>query len=278
MIKNMLILCFLVGPAFGGWTFVSESRTSDDKGNINQKMIVRSMVDGNNGKFIFEEASGSPMTTTGNYLITNNGGETIYMVDPVNKTYSQFDVKSLMQVAGSMMNMVQGVVKMEFTDPEVKILEERAGEKVEGMPTKYRKSNTTYEMRIKVLGMKKVMDVEIVEESWTTKAFSDMAFSAWLTNDPAPTGNEDLDRVILASVKQIDGYPLKMIQTNTTTTWNKKKTKVKDKSTTRTLTVVTNLKNEKVDASQFKIPETYVQSESQEQGAIDDLKNIFNKN
>ncbi|PIE89239.1 MAG: hypothetical protein CR997_12370 [Acidobacteria bacterium] len=277
MRKHLVLFMIFCTPVLAGWTFLTETRTSDDKGQVTQKTIVKSMVDGTNGKFIFQESTDSPIAATGNYLLTNDGGQTIYLVDPVNKTYSLFHISQMLKTAGTMMNMVQGVVKMEFSEPEITILEEKKGKAIQGLPTDYRKSVTSYEMKMKVLGIKRVLDVKTTEESWTTKQFTDTAFSAWLRKDPAPTGNEELDRIIRAATEQVEGYPLKLIQTNQTTTWNKKKTKVKDKTTTTTVMAVTQLKQETIEPSQFVIPDTYVQSENQQPNGMSNLKDIFNQ-
>ncbi|PIE02256.1 MAG: hypothetical protein CSA81_07765 [Acidobacteria bacterium] len=277
MRKHLVLFMVFCTPVLAGWTFLTETRTSDDKGQVTQKTIVKSMVDGTNGKFIFQESTDSPIAATGNYLLTNDGSQTIYLVDPVNKTYSLFHISQMLKTAGTMMNMVQGVVKMEFSEPEITILEEKKGKAIQGLPTDYRKSVTSYEMKMKVLGIKRVLDVKTTEESWTTKQFTDTAFSAWLRKDPAPTGNEELDRIIRAATEQVEGYPLKLIQTNQTTTWNKKKTKVKDKTTTTTVMAVTQLKQETIEPSQFVIPDTYVQSENQQPDGMSNLKDIFNQ-
>jgi len=275
----LVLLATMTAQAFAGWDFVSETRSTDGKGNVVQKMIVKSSVEGEHGKFVFEEAAGSPMTKTGNYMITNDGGKTMFIVDPVNKTYSPFDLDSMMKLAGNMMNMVQGMVKMEFSDPQIEVLEERKGKEIQGMSTTYRKSRTTYEMRMKILGMSRVMDVDTVEEVWFTKKLKDTAFGAWLKNDPAPTGNEDLDRLILSQVKAMDGYPLKLVQTSTTTTWNKKKTKMKDKQVTQHQTVVTQMEKKSFKESHFQIPEGYVRGESpEEQSGLGSLKDMLKGN
>jgi hypothetical protein len=274
--KNILaILIFFSIHGLAGWEFTSETRSTDDKGETIQKMIVESKVDGNHGKFIFSEAQGSPMGKTGNYLLTNDGGQTMFMVDPVNKTYMPFDMSQLMKMAGGMLNMVQGMVKMEFSEPQITVLEDKSGESIQGLATHYRKTETTYEMKMKIIGMTRIMDVETLEESWTTTKLGDTAFGAWLRNDPAPTGNEDLDRLITTAMKATEGYPLKLIQTTTTTTWNKKKTKVKDKATTHTQTSVTGLSKKSIPAAQFKIPDDYVLTEGQEQSGMGSLKEMF---
>ena len=276
MKRTLFFTSLLCLRAFAGWEFVSETRTTDAKGKMTQKMIVKSTVDGENGKFIFEECTGSPLAATGNYLVTTDGGKTIYNVDPVKKTYSPFNLDEMLKLAGSMMNMAQGMVKMEFSDPVIEILEEKAGEEMQGLPTSFRKIRTTYEMQMKIIGMTRLMDIETVEESWTTNKLGDTAFGAWLRTDPAPTGNEDLDRLISTQMKEMKGYPLKMVQATTTTTWNKQKTKVKEKSTTQNQTVVTHLEKKNIDASSFKIPDDYVLSQpEQEKSGMGSLKDIF---
>jgi len=275
MKKILVILIFFSIHSLAGWEFTSETRSTNDKGETIQKMVVESKVDGSNGKFIFSEAQGSPMGKTGNYLLTNDGGQTMFMVDPVNKSYMPFDMSQLMKMAGGMLNMVQGMVKMEFSEPQITVLEDKSGESIQGLSTHYRKTETTYEMKMKIIGMTRIMDVETLEESWTTTKLGDTAFGAWLRNDPAPTGNEDLDRLITVAMKATKGYPLKLIQTTTTTTWNKKKTKVKDKSTTHTQTSVTGLSKKSIPAAQFKIPDDYVLAEGQEQSGMGSLKDMF---
>jgi alkylation response protein AidB-like acyl-CoA dehydrogenase len=128
------------------------------------------------------------------------------------------------------------------------------------------------------VGISRVMDNDMIQKTWTTNDLDDMGFAVWLRNDPQPTGNEDLDRLIVSGMKQVKGFPLKTETVTTTRTWNKKKTKVKDETTMSQTMVVESLEKKKLEPSLFEIPEDYVQGQTpEEQSGLDKFKGMFNQ-
>jgi hypothetical protein len=232
-------------------------------------------VDGPRAKVEFHE-SDQPMLQAGDYLVTQDGGKTLFLVNPQEKTYSKWDLEGMLAVFGNVMESMKGLVNLDFSDPKVEKLAEESGGEILGYPTTHYKYRTSYTTKIKVLGMHRESTTETVQDLWTTKAFGDSGLSVWLRNEPPRTGNEQIDKLISAQMSQIQGFPLKTESVSTTTGQ-----KGKHESTARQETVVTELEKVGVPDSTFEIPKGYTETqmmpEGQEKGKDQDEKNPFSR-
>jgi hypothetical protein len=250
---SILLLTLAALPAAAGIQYKAVT-TSQGEGGRSQT-VVEGWVDGGKAKVVFSEA-GTPGLRDGEYILTQDGGKTLYLVNPKEKTYAEWDLDAMLQMMGSMMQSVQPLINLEIDNVKVEPLGESAGPAMHGLSTTHRKYRTEYDMRIRVLGMKRANHVENVNEAWTTEEMNDAGLGIWLRNAPT-TGFEDVDKLIKAEMSQAKGFPLKTTTTSTTT--NKK-----GKSSTSTTTMeVTELdRNASIPAATFEIPEGYTRSES----------------
>lgn len=240
-----------LGPASAGIYYEAVTSTEADRGSGGDfHATVHAWVDGDSAKVEFVE-TGMPMTEPGNYLITTDAGATIYLVNPADRTYAEWDLEAMLNMAAQVMEGMRGMVDLEFSNVSTeKLVEEDGGDRL-GYSTTHFQWKTGYTMDVRVMGFKQHADVETVQDSWITEEIGDEAMKLWLRNAPRRTGNERLDVLIEAELAKAVGLPLKSVAVSTTT--NKKgKTSV-----TTTTNEVTVLREEEIDPAIFEIPGDY---------------------
>jgi hypothetical protein len=256
-----LFLASLATPAWAGYHYKSGTRT--EGAGRGADASAEGWVDGNKAKVLIRESS-TPGLTSGTYLLTKDGGKTIYMVDPKEKTYAVWDVRAMLGALGGVMQGIGPLLKFDFSDPKVEKLGEDDGGAIVGYPTRRVRSRTSYTMTVKVFGMGRSNQVVADDETWWTDKLADPGFGVWLRGDPPHTGNAQLDKLIdsQASAARGKGFPLKKVTSQTTTDKNGRKTESK-------ITMeVTLLEQANVPASSFEIPAGYEETEMALPGAV----------
>jgi hypothetical protein len=242
----VVVLLAFAAQSFAGVVLVAKTTAEGGKGAEQQNSVAKSWVSGDNGKTLFE-ASSSPLTGKGTYIITKDGGKTMYLVNPEDKTYMKWDLDSIMGFAGGAMKMMN----MKFSDPKVEPLGEEPDGLIAGIPTVHYRFRTSYTMSMSFMMMKKTTRVVKEEDIWAAPKLVDAALGIWLRKTPPKTGNEDLDGLIKAEMGKVQGFPLKR---KTVTTNTDEKGKVE----TNTVTMeVTELQMVPVPDSTFEIPPGY---------------------
>lgn len=248
-----LILALSALPAFAGIHYKAVTKTDDAKNPAN--IQVEGWVSGDKAKVEFEE-SANPVAKSGAYLITKDGGKTIYLVDPEEKTYAEWDLQAMLGLVGNVMQGMGPLLKIEFSDPKVEKLLDEDGGTVAGLPTRHTRYRTSYNMKVKVLGMGNEASVVTEQDIWASDRIQDIALGVWLRSDPPRTGNEQFDKLIAAEVDKAKGFPLKTVTVSTTTQKKGKQT------TTRSTMEVTQLDTSAtVPASAFEIPAGYQETQ-----------------
>ncbi|MEW5876986.1 MAG: DUF4412 domain-containing protein [Acidobacteriota bacterium] len=238
-------LAVLAAPASSG-VYYEARTTGEGKGSEAQSAIIKAWASGEKSKVLFE-STGNPMMKTGDYLITTDGGQTLYMVSPKDKTYSKWDMDAMMQMAAGVTKMM----KMEIHDAKVEKLEERPGEIVAGLPTTYYKFRTTYRQTMKFMMISQDNRVEEVHELWVAPDLVEKALGVYLRKTPPKTVSEDFNRLLTLELEKVKGIPLK-IRTVTTTQDKKGATQ-----TTVVTMEVTKLQVMPIPDSTFEIPAGY---------------------
>lgn len=249
-VSAALFAAALAAPAQAGVHYRATTKTEGVRGAAGQSMEVEAWVDGANAKVLFAN-SDNPVVGTGTYLLTSDGGETLYLVNPEQKTYAPFDLGSMMAGAGAILKGMGPMMKISFANQKVEKLAEEAGPSILGYATTHYRFRTSYDLDIRVMGMGQSSHSDTVTDTFATTALTDAGFAAWLRREPR-TGIDDLDQAIAGEVKKgIHGVPLKMVAV----------TKTKDQrgreSETTTTMEVTAMKEEAVPASAFGLPKDY---------------------
>ncbi|MEM9554861.1 MAG: DUF4412 domain-containing protein [Acidobacteriota bacterium] len=239
----LLLLCAL--PASAGMYY--EATTTVDNGQGSNQ--VKGWVDGEKSRVEFV-ASEMPQVGAGSYLVTEDGGRTLFLVDPQEKTYSRYDLAAMMSVLES----TGGLFEMQFSDPEVEVLDESDGGSLLGHSTRYVKTRTRYDMTMKVMGMTRVMKTDSVQEMWLAQGLDQPGFFAWLRKGLRTTGDSGLDKVLSAEMDKVEGgVPLKSVVVSTTANQKGRGTE------TRTVTEVTRIEETSIDGKIFRVPAEFTE-------------------
>ena len=232
--------------ARAGVYYEAKTVAEGGKGVDQENTTVKAWVSGDAAKVEFV-ASNNPMLEPGAYLLTRDAGNTLYLVNPKDKTYAKYDLDAMMSMAGGVMKMMN----LEVSEVKVEKLEEHPGTPVAGIPTVYSKYRTSYRQTMSFMMMKQDNRVEEINEVWSAPSLVEKALGVWLKPTPKKTGVESFDRLIAAEMSKIPGFPLK-VRTVTTTTDKKGKTQ-----TTTVTMEVTTLQAMPVPESTFALPADY---------------------
>jgi Domain of unknown function (DUF4412) len=187
--------------------------------------------------------SKNPSMKKGDYMLSNDGGQTFYMVQTKDKSYMKFDLS----MAGGMMSMMN----MKVSDAKSELISDEAGPRILGYPTRHVKTVMSYTMEMNFLGMKQKHQTVNEMEMWTTTKIDASPFEAWARNFAGKMGNKELDELMKTSVKNVKGVPLKQIHLMMNTD---KKGRI---TTNTVITEVTEIKEQKVSAEVFALPPDY---------------------
>ncbi len=256
---GMAMVMFVAGSALAGYHFTSENRV-ENEGQQPVTYTVEGWVDGDGARIVFKGGTGPAGIPEGNYIVSSDGGKTLFLVDPKEHTYSRFDLEALMGAAGSIMHSLGGVMKMKIEDKNVEAKPPVDGGTMLGFPTRKYVFDTSYTLAMSVLGMKRRMRTKTHEEIWTTMALSDPGFGAWLSKKIQKTGYPELDELIAMAMHDIEGVTLKQATETITTD---KKGKAQRSAQTMTVTAL-----EKADVvpSMFEVPAGYSEKPWMAQG------------
>jgi len=244
-------LMLTAGVVFGGVQFTSVTRSEGPQATT---LTVRGWAEGNSARVEFVEGT-LPMASKDGYMITRDGGQTLFLVNPEEKTYARFDLDAMLGTLGSVMQSIGPLVKIEFKDPKVEQLGSGPGEVLLGMPTTHLRFRTSYAMEMRIFGRRTAQSIVNDEEVWVTTGLGDMGLRAWLRKGPPKTGDPEFDKLIAAQWQMYEGFPLKTV-TVATTTDDKGKSQ-----TTRTVMEVTSLEVTSIPDSTFVIPAGYTETQ-----------------
>lgn len=267
----VLVLPLLLGLASQAWAGIYYRAVTTTEGQRGQT-TVQAWIDGGQAKIEFED-SANPTMPKGTYLLTTDGGRTLYLVNPKEKTYSRFDLEAMMGAVNEIMESTGGMFSFDIENPEVTKLAEDAGPSILGLSTRHYRYRTSYDMSMKVMGMKRVNSIEMLQDVWTTDAVSAEALGVWM-RPLRPIGNDGMDELIRQQMKTVQGFPLRSVVETTTTGQKGKRS-----NTTKSETLVQELDDSRsIPAGTFDIPADYQETDmmegmaAQDQGQDDDKK------
>ncbi|HEV7509264.1 MAG TPA: DUF4412 domain-containing protein [Thermoanaerobaculia bacterium] len=244
-------------PAFAGIHYKSTTKSDGPRGQGNE-VQVEGWVAGEKARVEFKDStSPNPVTQKGTYLLTKDGGKTLYLVNPEEKTYAVLDLSAMLGTVGTVMNGMGPLLKIQFSEPKVEKLADEDGGTVAGVPAHHTQYRTSYTTTVKVLGMGRSSSVVTEQDFWTTTKLVDPGMGVWLRAEPPRTGNPDFDRLLTAEKYKLQGYPLKMVTVTTNT--DSKNGRV---TTSHSSMEVTQLETSAtVPASSFELPAGYKETQ-----------------
>jgi len=247
----------MAAPGSAGIHYKSTTKTEGANGRSGGDIVAEGWVSGGNAKVAFVESNGNPVAQQGTYMLTKDGGKTLYLVNPEEKTYAEWSLQGMLGTVGAVMNGMGPLLKIQFSDLKVDKISEEDGGTVAGLPTRHYKYRTSYTMSVRVLGMGNTSDVVSEQDVWATTKLTDIGLGVWLRAEPPRTGNAEFDKLLAAEGNKYTGFPLKMVTVSTSTSKKGGKS-----TTTRSTMEVTQLDaNANVAASTFEIPAGYEKTE-----------------
>jgi hypothetical protein len=241
-------------PAAQGAHYFESSSNTEIDGAAPMAAQVRGWIDGERARIDFVSGQAMPFANSG-YMLSNDGGQTLYLVDPEERTYSELDIEQMLGMAGTVMQAVGGVMRMEFTDTVNEKLGEEPGGTILGHPTTHYRYRTGYTMTMGVMGFKRSNRIDTEQELWCAAGLQDAGFKVWLRPDRYRTGNEELDNIIRLQYQDLDCLPLRSRMTSVTKGDNQ------PESRTVTSTEVTVLREESAPAGTFDLPAGFTAKE-----------------
>ena len=233
-----------------GIRYESTTRSVDEDGDVQQVYIVTSWVDGDRARIEFQEAKGGPVPDEA-YMITTDGGATMYMVNPEEQSYMEWNLDRMFQTLGDLQQASGGMVSMDFSDTSAEYQGSSPGGPILGYDTTKHAMKSAFTMEVKVFGMKQSTTVRTETEAWMTDKLAAPGFGAWLRGTPPRTGDPELDSMLDGIAAKLDGVVLKSVS-NSVMVDNKGR-----ESRSRSMTEVTSIEETDIDPSMFEIPEGY---------------------
>lgn len=251
MKKNALAIVLLfaaqAASAAVQYEFHQTSHSDIDQ-NAPAELVGRATIDGERSRVDFLGGDAYPPDT---YVISTDGSRTLTFVDPVRKSFTQFNTANLAAAIGStkieVSNLSSNVEKLD--DQQI----------VAGIPTNHYRLTINYDMSVTFGSMPLRQTVRTVIDKWTTVSFGDVN-EMFLASSGVHTGNPKVDELIELEATKIKGLPLK--QTVVVTTTNNKRAAgsqlpvVASRSSRREMTI-TNIRETAVDGSAFAVPVSY---------------------
>jgi hypothetical protein len=197
------------------------------------------------------------------YVVSTDGGLTMYMVNPAEKSYVKLDIEKLLDTVGGMMDSMKQFMQVNVIQHKVEKLVDEDGPKMLGYPTRHCKFVTTLVTETTVFGRKKTNSTVTEQELWTTTKIATPGLALWQKLQSQKTGFADMDKVIESEkAKGIKGIPLKSISSSSSD----------GKGQVKTVMEVAEVKEERIGKEVFTIPSDYTEKkmempEDSEQGA-----------
>jgi hypothetical protein len=250
----MILLIFVFAAStFAGVEWRTRSVIQAEAKGQSNTIVQQVFAQGGNVKMVFESvAYENDMYLKGSYWLFKAADNSLYMVNPAEKTYSRLPMDAMLQMTG----VVGKLIKIKIKNPVVNV-EKLGTETVLGYPCLHSKMLMEYDMEVKIAIIKSKSHVKVEKETWSTPKFKGMAEMAeTFRYRDFKTGMEDLDNLVEQQMKAEAGlgFPLKMITVNTSID---KKGNAKEKS--RQVMEVLSLGNKNLPASFFEIPAGYTE-------------------
>jgi hypothetical protein len=256
MKKTIFIAMFILlfaASSFAGVEWRTRTVTQAEAKGQSNTVVQQVFAQDGNVKIVFESvAYENEMFRKDSYWLFKAADDSLYMVNPEEKTYARLPINAMMQMAG----VVGKLVKIKISNPVINV-EKLGTETILGYPCLHSKMLMEYDMEVKIAIIKSKSHERIEKETWSTPKFKGMEEMAesFRFRD-FKTGMEDLDALVEQQMKAEAGlgFPLKMITVSTSIG---KKGKEKEKS--RQVLEVLSLGSKNLPASFFEIPAGYTE-------------------
>lgn len=242
----LVVATLFTSSLFAGLTYDFKSTS---EGTAGGQLAGKASLEGENLRMDVAQGDGI-IFKDDSVVLSNDGGETLLVLDPRKKTYFELPITDLMAASGTMLKAMGGMIKFSIKNPKVAVRETGDGGSIEGYPTTRYVIDTDYDMSLTVMGMKNDSKVHSSSEIWTTSKLGEEPLM-FLQQRSVRTGIEELDEILSEHAKAMRGFPLKHV-TRTVTTAKNGKTQ-----TVISTVTISNIQKRTVAPAQFELPKGY---------------------
>src|SRR5437899_1447140 len=147
MRRLLLLWLFVASQCFAGVTYTAETRTILGAKDGNGDFRIQGWVSGDRARVEFLQSQ-LPELETGTYLVSSDGGDNVFLVNPKNKTFEVWDINAMISNMADMMRSMRGEMRVRFEEPKVEKLLEEDGPRIDGMPTRHYRFRSSYKATI----------------------------------------------------------------------------------------------------------------------------------
>jgi hypothetical protein len=203
----VVALAALAQSALAGLSYKFESVTT---GLRESTISGTTQAEGNS--FRMNIAHGDGFTFADNsFVLSHDGGKTIFVVDPSSKSYYQLDLGDASGSAASLFKQL-GYLDFKITDPKVTSRDLGKGEPISGYPTQRSQVNSSYAMSVGSGPNAMKIGIAMSTENWTTDRIP-AELTNFLQKQSITTGVAQVDKLIAATSAASKGFPLKQVTT-----------------------------------------------------------------
>ena len=246
----LVSIALLAQSAFAGYSYRVESVSSGMHQGATSGVAE---VEGKSLRFNVEHGDGIVFSDS-SFVVSSNGGRTLSVVNPSSQTYFDISLDQLSGGLSSMMKQMGGMMKIKVENPKVSVRDLGAGDKIEGYATHRKAIDMSYDMNIEMMGQTMKMSMTMTTESWMTSQIP-LDFASFLQTGALHTGINEIDTLLAAQSKSVNGFPLKQV---TTILINQMGQQMEIKTTT----TVSGIEKKTIGASEFVIPAGFTKTDS----------------
>ena len=247
-----LILWQVAVAAVPSSPYYYEATTTETGGEKAEPRVtrMRAWVEGPRARVEFVEGTRRDLPK-GSYIVTKDGGETVYFVNPKNEAYARWELDDVIRDVAERLKKEGGLVKLELSDVIDEKLLEEPSDKILGFPATHRRWRSGYKMKYSLLGIEQVRREDVVHDVWFSDRIAGPGFDSLLQPRRLETGHAGLDKVLAGKLGEPRGFTLR------SETVTKMRKGNGEEQTRRSRTEVTVLRQEPADPSLFEIPAGY---------------------
>ncbi len=214
---SALVGILLAAASQAGVTYTATVYVHHDLGGSTDTSKVTVWIDSGKAKAEYVETT-LPGVEPGDYLLTLDGGSTVSLVKPGEKTVSPCKIEGVFGILTRQGRALQGLFSRQVEQVEAKLLEQGEGEPVAGQPTVRHKLQLSYLTRRSTPRGEIVTSTVIQQEVWTVEGLEAGPPASWPVPVPLRLPEEELQAAWTPVAAQIKGLPVKAITVRTVTT------------------------------------------------------------
>ena len=186
-------------------------------------------------------------------ILSTDGGKTLRVLDPSNKTY--YDMTADQLVGSADATLKQLGASLAIANQKVNVVDQGDAGKIEGYPTTKSRIDLSYDMNVDLMGQKVTTHMDMTTENWTTDRIG-AEYTNFLQLKGTHTGIEGIDKVLEAESGALKNrFPLKQVATVKINAMGRQ-------IVTTTTSAVTGISTASVPADRFTMPTGYTKTDN----------------